>query len=125
MCYAGEVVRLAAVSDKQTAFMRRVGIDVGIVRRSEDVGQPLPMTAAGPFAADPAHVPQAIILRQRLEDRILGTFAVEFQKVDIVDANLAKPLPKFLGRDRRDANAEGRYCKKLWIGVFRRRLVGV
>jgi hypothetical protein len=56
MCYAGEVVRLTAVSDEQTAFMRRVGIDVGNVRRSEDVGQPLPMTSPMPFSANPTNL---------------------------------------------------------------------
>lgn len=45
---------MPAMCDEEPAFMRRVGVDVSDVRRREGVNQPPPVSAAMPFAANPA-----------------------------------------------------------------------
>ncbi len=44
------------MSNKQTALMRRVGLDVGDMRKFKGVDQSFPMPTAVPFAANPAEL---------------------------------------------------------------------
>jgi hypothetical protein len=92
--------------DEEVAFMRRVGLDVGDVRRRECVDQALAMPAGVPFAANPTDLGEAAILGERFEDRLLAALAVELQGMSVVDAELDEPVPEVFCGDCWDVDAE-------------------
>jgi len=88
------------MGNKHPHRVRIVRIDVEDVRLAQGVGQQQIVLAAVPFASDPADAIHQAQCRELRNDEVLGTLAVEFHEVDLVDSKVDYLRPELFDGQR-------------------------